>query len=283
MQTVECEKFVTGMLRNIVNSYTQDKYGITILKKTQEESNILSVMSEEENEDGNIIAEYLDLNGIPVEIIERIEKELPELKKAIEAIVEYFENSFDSIHEAVLDIDSQLHSDKMRQAEDDRIIFAKRLRTIQNDGNDRIKCHCDKVSQDIAGLKSDLMEKVKQCNRVPKGRFQKKLIGGRRDVEKIRNSLTMLKESLPAYIDTVLLLAEMELYLGEVTNAKDTLAGANGFLKTYFPFEKPEENRMFTLTDDIFWIKGSEKYCKTLENAERYLNNDKYLIEMEGR
>lgn len=122
----------------------------------------------------------------------------------------------------------------------------------------------DSVERDITDLVSDMDVRVKKCNEVPEN--GKKMLFGWLKVKEIKRTLSELEETLPVYVNTIVLLYGMELYLGETKNAKLTLSTAFKYIQRLFPYERPKDNRMYTLTDQEKWIQKPKEYCELIHN-----------------
>lgn len=185
-------------------------------------------------------------------------------KKCLDCFIIYLNESFESLHDSICSIEFQMHTDKIERAKQARKQFERALNT-NNPSEDIKGLLRDFDGAVISNLYSDMKAKVDEIKKMSE---KKRLFGYR----KVRRDLEELKETLPVYADTIFLICLMRLYLGELSNAQLTIKDAQEKIRTLLPYEKPSENRMYTLTDENYWLEVSQKYCDEFE---------KYLHQME--
>lgn len=190
-----------------------------------------------------------------------------ELKKGIENLIRYFEDSFDILHDSVMAVDYQIHSDKLVEAIDHKERFEKRLGEQDNVGD--ILLLRNDIEKSLSALKSDIKVRVEVCESIP---VKGKKIFGFREVKEIRKKLDELKEALLVYKETTLLLVRVETYLGKFESAYKSINTVRRYIYETFHLDHPLENRMYTLTEDPFWIDKPKECCATFDKAAKYLD-----------
>lgn len=234
--------YIKSIFVGCINQIVSKKWGIDILKIDQ---------------DGEIEILYKPNSHGELEQQKAVDDEKNEqVVEAMEQLIQFFTDSFESIHDMIYNIDYQLHSDKIEQAKGLQESFEKRI--VKND-IDGVKILRYSVEETTRALFSDMKTRVSKCNSVPV--TKKKMLFGYLKVKEIREALCEIKETLPIYMNTMRLLSGIELYLGESDNAQRTWEKAIDEIKKLFSYEEPQNNRMYTLTDESFWVEEPKKYC----------------------
>ena len=165
-------------------------------------------------------------------------------------------------------VSSALHLEKVEKAHGDQIEWLK----FQQDPNySNLEGLRNRVSENLSALKSDIKNCVDDCNG-----FKIKLLFCWLEIERIRKVLEELKETLIAYRNEVLLLVQLHVVIGECVSAKITLEEERGFIAEWFP----ENNKMYDLTEDIFWkdeprkcLYDFEKIIKEVDRLNKLKSN----------
>lgn len=281
---LEKKQIMMGMLTNLINKYTEEKFNIVALKNTQIEEAAVDAIVESHNKDD--FERLMENAGIPFEIVEKIESEIPGLRESLEYIAQYVESSFESVRILVSDIEYQMHSDKLEIARDFQVRCEKRLRENDIQGIKRLR---DEIERSENELRSDLYTRVRKCNEIKRGEWRnnlKLLMRGGSEVKRIKSALDEMKQTLPIYFNTIWLLSNIELYLGEIENAKTTYEQATRKIQELFPFEEEQKNRMYTWTDESYWIEEPKKFCEEIrkrKEAVKRIESTELLLEMKGR
>lgn len=265
-------------IMNMANSYLKEKCNVVAFDDTQKAQKVISELVDICNVDQ--FEGFMKEKGISLEIMRKLEEELPEAVKCIQFVVEYSNNMFGAIDDSISDVKSQMHSDKLQKAMDDKKRFVKRFRGGEIDEIKQLRWSVEEHRSDLV---SDIREKVRECHK------EIKMIGGFLTAKKIRQALEQLKESLPAYVDLTILLSKMEVYLGKIEDAKDTLEEAEKVIEGYFPFRDSDigeqKNRMYKLTDEAYWIEKPKEYFFMMQEQKEQLKQlrSTELITMKGR
>lgn len=210
-----------------------------------------------------------DANITDIQNLKDLHPELVPILEGIQSIINHTVDLISSMIEinnnAICQVDSQLHSDKIQEALDCRSRWEKKVRYSDAEG---IRLLRNDVENYISRLISDMKERLFRIKKFSEEFDNKRLrLFGWIRVRSIRNDLEELKQSFFSYKDLVLLLIEIEFYFGEIENLKQTLNFSIGFLETFFP----KDNCMFDLTDDHFWNDEPgtyiEKFQKLSKNA----------------
>lgn len=268
------KKFVNGTFNNIagefIKNYSEEQNNSNL-------SNILEDIFESELKDMDVsfekilrtddvsdkkFEELLQKMDIPDEYVPA----LIAFRKGISYFTKLLEDSFEVLHDSICSIDYQMHTDKIERAKQARKQFERALNTM-NPSEEIKSLLRDFDGAVISNLYSDMKGKVDEI----KERSRKKRPFG---YIKVGRDLKELRETIPVYVDTIFLISWMRLYLGELSNAQSTIKDAQEKLKTLFPYEIPDENRMYTLTDEDDWLKVPRKYC---DEFEKYLHQIEFL------
>ncbi len=196
--------------------------------------------------------------------IESEEEALNLLQRSSSLLVDCLNQIIEDLGDEIASVGNQLHSDKIFIAQD----FEKRLKKKVDSGDEQeVRFLRAEVERSISLLLSDMWTRVKKCESIPKK--GKPLLFAQTRIKAVEVALAELKETLPLYMDSIVLLSRIELYFGEFDQAKDTVREAQEKLKELFP----AQNRMFTLTDEVYWVEKPNEYVDRLFELEHKIED----------
>lgn len=257
-------KNFSAVIMRIVNNYMDKKYGLLVFQNEDEVNDII-----EENDFGDNIMEWLSNKGFSKEQCEECNSLLNQAKEGIVYTVQFFEEAFESLHDSIENITSQLHIDKIIQAKDLEKRFAKAMRLNQKNKDIYVARVLGDIENSCSSLVSDMTVRIDNCKKFYE---EKQLFFGWLKVKKIRNCLKELKETLLTYFETVMLRFKVELYREGIENIQEILKETAEEIKRLFPYEE-SDNIMYKLTDEDFWIQTPKEYCTKLNEMYQQINN----------
>lgn len=252
------------ILYNVVNSYTESEYNISLDDKKKELEGVFENFNVENKEFINLFSEL----GITQEIIEEVNQAVPGIQKLVGLLIQYHEETSESLQNSVFDISRQLHSDKISMYKSLPERYKKRHSTNDTEDIKRLNIETENL---ISALQSEINRRIEICESIPK--TGKKMIFGWLEVRRVEQAMAELKETLSVYVSAVKMLSGEEIYLGKLESAQETLFEAEKYMTDIFSVNCPEKNRMYTLTDDEFWISEPKKLCRECEEVERKIES----------
>ena len=253
---MEYKQLAKNVLFSTVSDVLENKYNITLPHNKQNVDMLDGIV----NNDIEISLDKFNEMGISQDIIEEVESMIPGMKQLVDLQIQFFDENFNALNDSIYNVARQMHLDKIMIAGDIKEQFEKRI--DECDISDMLSLR-GKAEDCMSGLKSDIENRIRQCEAVPKKR--KPLFGGR--IKDVERALNELKEVLPVYVQTVSLLSQIELILWKKDSAKKSLQTAMQYLQTRFAIQNPENNRMHTLTDEDYWWEQPKEFCEEMAEA----------------
>lgn len=246
--TGEQEDFLKRVVVNVANHALQS-YGFSLQPDKH-------LAAEKTNADENINTDNY---------LRELDENYPDLSQKIKTsttvIIQMISDLEEINQRAIQQIDRRLHLENVEKARGCRTEWTK-LQRYPN-GNEMSMLR-NTVSSGVYTLKGDIESHVLDCNTARFGLFF-----GWREIDRIRGVLEELKEILIEYTNLVLLLSEIELAQGTPEKAKITLNEAAKAIHDHFP----ENNRMFDLTDEDFWVKKPQECIEKFESIIKMVQN----------
>lgn len=218
--------------------------------------------------------------GLSSEIIQELHDKWPELLKSAEYMVEYIDSQFRTLQESVLVIQKQMHMDKISKYESIYKQIDKKKYESNIEKDEWVRT-VENLADTIESLAGEMKTHIEVCNKAPKNINLKTLFQFLRDRQvnskQIRESLQILQEDLNLYERGIAQMFELEqYYINRANSSQKTLRDAIDFLTQWFRGD--EENIMYILTGDDFWIENPQRYCNILHNILQELDTKMLVI-----
>lgn len=254
MEKEYIKTFVNDTFSNIAGEYIENI--------SEDQGDCLLDMFEELMKNDDDCNEKLEKILKKMGISEDLIPSLTVLNKSLKYFVKFFEESFESLHDSICSISFQMHTDKIERAKQARKQFERALNAMNPSERVKILLNSDFDGKVVSDLFSDLKGKVYEIKEISQ-KGKKTWFGWK----KVYKDLAELKETLPVYVDIIFLTSVMYLYLGEISNAQNVLRDAQEKINSLFPYNRRDENRLYTLTDEAYWIEVPQKYCDEFEKS----------------
>ncbi|HBI60143.1 MAG TPA: hypothetical protein DDY31_02855 [Lachnospiraceae bacterium] len=279
----------TGMLVNHLESKCSGQLVPSAIEKVK--GVIESNVDMNSNNIEDILQDHATLNemedilqecGLSSEILQELLDESPELLKSVAYIVEYFDSQFRVLQDSILTVQKQMHMDKVSKYESIYVQVDKK-KNESNVGMDEWIRTIENLESALKALTGEIKINIEVCNKAPKSINLRELFQFLRNrqvsAKQIKESLQILQEDLSLYEKGIIQMFELELYYeNRIKSAKKTLQDAIDFLTQWFNGE--EENMMYILTGDDFWVENPKKYCNTLHDILQRI--DTKLLEIKN-
>jgi len=266
------KKKVQGLMLGVIKNYVKEKCNIEINVPSVKVNKIISG-SEDFTKIAENLGHMLREEGTPEYIVQELIGKFPELVNSLQLVTAYIDDNFNRLNESIIQIQIQMHTDKLKDVESAMISIDKRY-DEENVTQDEWKRLAEDLEKSLNRLEGEIENNINICNKAPiefntKGVLDtlKFFLSKGVNTKQVEESLQIIKEDLSSYEEGIRKLCEVEMYnLNRINSAKKTLNKAAGFISENFLdiCDKNGKNRMELLTDEKIWTENPKAFCDTL-------------------